>query len=187
MEENKYPVWLADKLLNCTLDWAASTKTSMQELLATITLHDSYWYNTLLGAENEWLVVINLDAVWNKAFCHNLKDWPFLIIRFQRVFCSFQVFSEYDGNYRTISEAEVTTLNGRAFAEWLDFTKLADLLPVDILQNMQAASGLSRTEISTVYSGVLSLVHTPVVEILLYSEQGIRLAINLVNESERKA
>jgi hypothetical protein len=52
-------------------------------------------------------------------------------------------------------------------------------LPLATLQNLQDEDGLTRTEFSTVYGGSLSLVHAPDIEVLLYSEQGTQLAINL--------
>jgi hypothetical protein len=88
MEEEKYPAWLADKVFT-SFNWRAATKTSMQGLLQSITLHDSGLYKTFLDKENSWVLIIQLDAIWNKEFCHNLEDWPFLILRFQKVFCSF--------------------------------------------------------------------------------------------------
>ncbi len=152
----------------------------MQELMENITLHDSYWYNTYVAGENAWVLIINLDAIWNKEFCHNMEEWPFLIIKFQKVFCSFQDFGEHDLNYRTIGDAEVVKIEGRDFADWMDFTKLAGFLPLNILQKLQDEIGLTRTEISTVYGGSLSLVHAPAVEVLLYSEQGSQLSVNLL-------
>jgi hypothetical protein len=62
----------------------------MQELLDNITLHDSGYYKTFLDKQNSWMLIIQLDAIWNKDFCHSLEDWLFLILRFQKVFCSFQ-------------------------------------------------------------------------------------------------
>ena len=147
--------------------------------MESITLHDSYWYNTYIDGENAWVLTISLDAIWNKEFCHNMEDWPFLIIKFQKVFCSFQDFGEHDGNYRTIGGVEVATIGGKEFNDWMDYTKIAGFLPLDILQNLQAEGGLMRTEITTIYGGTLSLVHALTIEVLLYSEQGSQLAINL--------
>jgi hypothetical protein len=179
MEDEKYPAWLGDKLLNNSLDWASATKVSMQELMDNITLHDAYWYNTYVAGENNWILIINLDAIWNKSFCHDSEEWPFLIIKFQKVFCSFQEFGEHDLACRTIGGVEVTSIGGKDFDDWLDFTKIAGFLPLDVLQSIQAEGSLTRTEISTIYGGSLSLVHAPATEVLLYSEQGSRLAINL--------
>lgn len=179
MEEEKYPAWLADKVLNTCFDWASATKTSMQELMESITLYDSSWYNTYIERENTWVLIISLDAIWNKKFCHNLEEWPFLIVKFQKVFCSFQDFGEHDLDYRTIGGVEVATIDGKEFEDWLDFTKIAGFLPLNVLQNIKGEGSLTRTEVSTVYGGSLSLVHALDIEVLLYSEQGSQLAINL--------
>ena len=179
MEEEKYPAWLANTVLNTSFDWAAAVKTSMQELTEIVTLHDSYWYNTYVAGENAWVLIINLDTIWNKGFCHDLEEWPFLIIKFKKVFCSFQDFGEHDLDYRIIGGVEIVSIEGKNFADWMDFTKIAGFLPLDVLQSIQNERGLTRTEISTIYGGSLSLVHAPEVEILLYSEQGSQLAINL--------
>ena len=178
MEDEKYPAWLADKVFT-SFDWTRATKTSMQELLDNITLHDSGCYKTFLDRENSWVLVIQLDAIWNKKFCHNLEDWPFLILRFQKVFCSFQEFADDEPSASIIGEVELTVIDSKNFADWMDFTKIAEFLPLDILQNLKGESGLTRTEIATVYGGSLSLVHAPAIEILLYSEQGGQLAVNL--------
>ncbi|MDO7887028.1 hypothetical protein [Hymenobacter cheonanensis] len=178
MEAEKYPTWLAHKVLT-DFDWAAATKTSMQELLKNITLHDSGCYKTFLDRVNSWVLVIQLDAIWNKDFCYNLEDWPFLILKFQKVFCSFQEFTEYELGSSIIGEAEALTIDSKSFADWMDYTKIAGFLPLDILQNLQAEGGLTRTEISTIYGGSLSLVHASAIEVLLYSEQGSQLAVNL--------
>jgi hypothetical protein len=61
----------------------------------------------------------------------------------------------------------------------MDFTKIAGFLPLDVLQEIQKEGSLTRTEINTIYGGSLSLVHASEVEILLYSEQGSQLAIDL--------
>jgi hypothetical protein len=179
MEDEKYPAWLADKVMNTSFDWRAATKTSIQELMEDITLHDSCWYNTYVESENAWVLIINLDAIWNKDFCHKMEEWPFLIIKFQKVFFSFQDFSEYDLAYRTIGSVEVVAIGGKDFTDWMDFTKIAGFLPLDILQNLQSEGNLTRTEISTVYGGSLSLIHAPAIEVLLYSEQGSQLSVNL--------
>jgi hypothetical protein len=73
----------------------------------------------------------------------------------------------------------VTVLDGKDFDDWMDFTKIAGFLLLDTLQNLKGEVGLTRTEISTVYGGSLSLVHAPAIEVLLYSAQGSQLAINL--------
>jgi hypothetical protein len=178
MEEEKYPAWLADKVFT-SFDWTKATNTSLQELLKSITLHDSGWYKTFLDRENSWVLIIQLDAIWNKNFCHNLEDWPFLIIRFHKVFCSFQEFSEYELGSSIIGEVEVIAVSGKEFDDWMDFTKIAGFLPLNILQNLQSEGNLTRTEISTVYGGSLSLIHAPAIEVLLYSEQGSQLSVNL--------
>jgi len=151
----------------------------MQELLNSITLHDSGCYKTLLDNKNSWVLIIQLDAIWNKEFCHNLEEWPFLILRFEKVFCSFQEFTEYELGSSIIGEVEVTVMNGKNFDDWIDLTKIAGFLSLDILQNLKGESELTRTEISTVYGGSLSLVHAPAIEVLLYSEQGSLLSVNL--------
>lgn len=178
MEDEKYPAWLADKVFT-SFDWTSATKTSMQVLLDSITLHDSGCYKTFLDRQNSWVLVIQLDAIWNKDFCHNLEDWPFLILRFQKVFCSFQEFTAYELGSSIIGDVEVSVIDSKSFDDWMDFTKIAGFLPLDILQKLQDEIGLTRTEISTVYGGSLSLFHAPAIEILLYSEQGSQLAVNL--------
>ena len=154
----------------------------MQELLALVTLHDSYWYNTFIEDSNSWILVIKLDAFWNKAFCHNLEDWPFLVIKFQRVICSFQNFGEYDNDYRIIGSAEAAIVNSARFTEWVNFGQVAGLFSPDTVAKDVPVKNLTRTEIATIYSGSLSLVHAPIIEVLLYSEQGSQLAINLSAE-----
>ncbi|GAA4505015.1 hypothetical protein GCM10023172_32250 [Hymenobacter ginsengisoli] len=179
MQAEKYPVWLASKVLTTSFDWKKATKASMCDLLAVITLHDSYWYNTYFEDANSWILVIKLDAFWNKVFCHNLEDWPFLIIKLQNVFCSFQEFSENDNDYRVIGSAESILINNARLKEWLSFGQVSGLLLPDASAKAIEAKSVYRTEISTVYGGSLSLVHAPSIEILLYSEQGSQLAINL--------
>jgi len=179
MEEEKYPAWLADMVLNTSFDWKKAIKTSMRELLAVITLHDSCWYNTFVEDGNAWVLVISLDAVWNKAFCHNLQDWPFLILRFRRVFCSFQDFNDYDNDHRIIGDAESSLMNSGRLFEWVRFGQVSGLLSSDATKKVIEVKSVCRTEISTVYGGSLSLVHAPEVEILLYSKQGSQLPINL--------
>jgi hypothetical protein len=178
MEYENYPAWLADKVFT-SFDWTGATKTSIQELLNSITLHDSGHYKTFLDRQNSWVLIIQLDAIWNKGFCHNLEDWPFLILKFQKVFCSFQEFTEYELGSSIIGEVEVTGMDSKDFDDWMDFTKMAGLLPLDILQNLKSESGLTGTKISTVYGGSLSLVHAPAIEVLLYSAQGSQLSINI--------
>ena len=180
MEEDKYPAWLAEKLLNFSLDWTKCTKTSMSELLSCITLHDSYWYTTSLQDANSWVLIISLDAIWNKKFCHNLENWPFLLIRFQNVLCAFQDFTEDDGYYRTIGNAETAVLEMSKMADWISLTRKVGFFTVDSYVNAQAVASLNRTEISTIYGGALSLVHAPGVDILLYTEEGSLLPINLI-------
>jgi hypothetical protein len=178
MEEEKYLAWLADRVFT-SFDWTKATNTSLQELLQVITLHDSGWYKTFLDKENSWVLIIQLDAIWNKEFCHNLEEWPFLIIKFKKVFCSFQDFDEHDLACHIISGAEVVAIGGKDFDDWMDFTKIAGLLSLDVLRNLQNEGNITRTEISTVYGGSLSLVHAAAIEVLLYSEQGSQLSINL--------
>lgn len=179
MKDEKYPAWLANKVLNSYFDWATATKTSMPDLLENITLHDSCWYTIYLEKGNAWIIVIVLDTVWNKAFCHNPEEWIFLIIKFTKVFCSFQKFDEDDFKSPIISDVEVVSLGGKDFTDWMDFTKIAGIFPLDALQDIESRGHLARTEISTVCGGSLSLVHAPAIEVLLYSEQGSQLAINL--------
>jgi hypothetical protein len=178
MEDEKCPAWLADKVFT-SFDWPKATKTSMPKLLNSITLHDSGCYKTFLDSKNSWVVIIQLDAIWNKDFCHNLEDWPFLILRFQKVFCSFQESTDDELGSSVIGDVEVMSIGGKDFDDWLDFTKIAGFLPLDVLQGIQAEGSLTRTEISTVYGTSLPLVHAPAIKVLLYSEQGSQLAINL--------
>jgi hypothetical protein len=44
-------------------------------------------------------------------------------------------------------------MDSKDFDDWMDFTKMAGLLPLDSLQNLKDESGLTRTKISTVYGG----------------------------------
>jgi hypothetical protein len=179
MEDEKYPAWLADKVLDYSFEWRTATKTSMQELLGVITLHDSGWCNTFIEDSNAWILVINLDSFWNKVFCHNLEDWPYLIIRLGHVHCSFQNFNEYDNDCRIIGSAESELVNGKRLNDWLNFGQISGLLSPDSTKKVSEIANLCRTEISTVYGGYLSLVHAPAIEVLLYSEQGSQLAVNL--------
>jgi hypothetical protein len=133
MEDEKYPAWLADKVLTTSFDWKTASKASMHDLLAVVTLHDSYWYNTYVEDANAWILIIKLDAVWNKAFCHNLKDWPFLIIKFQHICCAFQNFSKDDNDYRVIGDAESVLVNSGRLSEWLSFGQVSGLLPHDAI------------------------------------------------------
>jgi hypothetical protein len=179
MEYEKYPAWLADKVLDYAFEWQTATRTSMQELLGAITLHDSSWCNTFIEDGNAWVLVVKLDAFWNKAFCHNLQEWPYLIIRLGHVYCSFQNFSEYDNDCRIIGSAETESVNGRRLNEWLSFGQISGLLAPDATKQASKIASLCRTEISTAYGGSLLLIHAPAIEVLLYSEQGSQLSINL--------
>ncbi|MCB2377459.1 hypothetical protein LGH70_07695 [Hymenobacter sp. BT635] len=178
MEDDRYPEWLADKLLNVTFDWNAARKISISDFFECVSLHDSSWYGTSMDRGNAIIWVIHLDAIWNKDFCHILEDWPFLIIRIQNVLSTFQDFTSYDGFYSTISSAATKPVNIPDFKEWVDFSKVAELFPADFYQRLSHISDLNRTDIETIYGGSLTVIHQPMVELLLYTEQGIPLAIN---------
>lgn len=151
----------------------------MHELLENITLHDSSWYTIYLERGNAWVIVIVLDTVWNKTFCQNPGEWTFLVLKFPKVFCSFQKFNKDDFICPILSDVEVMSIGGKDFADWMDFTKIAGLFPLDVLQDIEIQGHLDRTELSTVCGGYLSLVHAQPIEVLLYSEQGSQLVINL--------
>ena len=179
MEEDIYPNWLADKLFNNKLDWKTATSTTLEKLLTHVTLHDSGWYNTVLTGADNWVLVIQLDAIWNKEFCHQLTDWPFLLVKFKQVLCSCQDLSP-DASYGSIiSDAETTALTSSSFTEWMNLADIANLLPVEVMPGLRQSQDLQRTRISTIYGGSLTLIHKPAVELLLYTDNGMQLAIEL--------
>jgi hypothetical protein len=70
-------------------------------------------------------------------------------------------------------------VNGGRLSEWLSFGQVSGLLPHDAINKTSEMKSLSRTDISTMYGGSLLLVHATAIEVLLYSEQGSQLSINL--------
>lgn len=180
--DDLYPTWLAEKLANYSFSWEKSISTSFPELLGRITLHDSYWHYTLSPSDNSLLLVIELDAIWNKDFCYQQETWPYLIIKIGRVISSFHDFTQDD--FRgPISDVESSQINTSRFNEWLEFAKVYELLLADLYQGFPAKQVMHRTEISTVYGGVLSITHEVSIQILLYTADGQPLKIKLINQS----
>ena len=179
MEDDKYPQWLGDLLLNNTFDWKNSTKITMEHLLEHVTLHDSVWYNTCLEQGSSWLLIISLDAIWNKEFCYYLEDWPFLVIRVSDVLSAFLDFHHDDSFYQTIGSADATSVNIKDFKEWTELGKSICLYPNDFYRRLSSMAKLTRTEITTIYGGTLALIHSSEISVLLYTESGEKLSINL--------
>lgn len=148
-------------------------------LFENVTLHDSVWYSTFLEQENSWVLVISLDAIWNKEFCHHLEDWPFLIIKVHDVLSAFQDFIKDDSFYHTISIADSAAVNLKDFKEWSELGKSIGIYPNDFHGRLAEMKRLKRTEITTIYGGMLSLIHSPEISVLLYTEAGEMLSVNL--------
>ncbi|MDU0372416.1 hypothetical protein ACFPAF_18590 [Hymenobacter endophyticus] len=182
VHDDLYPAWLTEHLANYSFNWENSVSTSFPELLDSITLHDSYWHHTISPGDNSIVLVIELDAIWNKSFCYQQTNWPYLIIRINRVINSFNDFTQDD--FRgTIGDTESLQVNISRFNEWLEFAKVYDLLPVDLYEHFPIRKSMHRTEISTVYGGVLSITHEASIQTLLYTADGQSLKINIKNRS----
>ena len=176
--DDHFPVWLTQQLANYSFDWKTSTTTSFPDLLRHITLHDSGWYHTLSSNDNSMLLVIELDAIWNKEFCHQQEIWPYLIIKIRRVINSLNDFTQ-DDFLGVISDVESLPINTVRFKEWIEFAQVYELLPTDLYRHFPIEQPLHRTEISTVYGGVLSITHESPIQILLYSANGQQLEIDM--------
>ncbi|GGF23961.1 hypothetical protein [Hymenobacter cavernae] len=179
MNKDIYPKWLGKHILNDSFSWDKSTRTTFPVLLEQITLHDSQWYTTFFEMDNSLVMVIELDAVWNKEFCYNSEEWPFLIIRFNNVLCTFSNFNRDDYPVKTISSAETSIIDNIKFNSWYNSAKDLGILSKPFYERDSKNIIIHRTEIDTIYSGTSTFFHAVLIETLFYSNMGQLLPIQL--------
>lgn len=119
-EEDDYPVWLGDYLINDKFPWHKGLNTSFQEFQKKYTLHDSYlislYYDMCDTASG--IIAIHWDAVWlpdSIALSTSIvAEYPFLLIKIGEVreVSTSGYFNLKDG-YFTIYNAQIESIDKR--------------------------------------------------------------------------
>jgi hypothetical protein len=188
MQYSALPKWLAESIAHNSFAWNEAATTTFPQLLQHITLHDSIWNYTLIHEEYSLLLFIQLDSFWNKDFCHQLEDWPFLVIKINKPLSNFYDFAEKENAVNIISHAESNSILYSKLSAWLTVGKELEIIPVEFYQQLKNST-IYRTEISTM-GGAFSCTHLEDINVLLYTVEGRPLSVNLsgkgISSSEHK-
>lgn len=88
-ENDYYPHWLSQGILENSFPWDKAQTASMPAFLSQYTLHDSPWIGFWFGAA-EPIALIRWDTFWHKEQIpfpgNNVADWPILIMKFTRLY-----------------------------------------------------------------------------------------------------
>ncbi|RSK31728.1 hypothetical protein [Hymenobacter metallilatus] len=181
MQNGTLPKWLTETLINGISIWNKAASTSFPHLLQQITLHDSIWSYAFIPEVDRLVLIIQLDSHWNKDFCHQLDDWPYLAIEITEPLNTSYIVAA-DPVTNIISKAASESVAYSNFTEWISAGKSLGIIPTNYPQLPQY-SVIHRTEIETI-GGYFSCIHQEAIRILLYSSGGESLAINF---SHRKS
>lgn len=105
-ENDYYPAWLSDCILNDTFPWQAAHTVSMPDFLAQYTLHDSPWIGFWFG-NGEPMAVIRWDTFWQQERLSfpgsEVAQWPILVIKFARVY-QYLIAGKWDAEEVVLGE-----------------------------------------------------------------------------------
>jgi hypothetical protein len=89
IDNDYYPRWLSQGLLENSFAWNRAQTSSMPAFLAQYTLHDSPWIGFWFGA-GEPIALIRWDTFWHKDRIpfpgSNVAEWPLLLMKFTRLY-----------------------------------------------------------------------------------------------------
>ena len=120
-EQEYYPIWLGQSVLNDDFQWSQSKLCSVQEFLEKYTLHDSIWVLIKhdVAYADEALIVIRWDSVWLPDEIAEssgvVQDWPILLIKLDGVDqISTLGYENIGGIQRGIASAEIESIDGKS-------------------------------------------------------------------------
>lgn len=165
----RYPDRLGGDLLGGGLPWEEAVEVTVPRFLSRYTLHDSYWIGLYLQPKAEAVALIRWDAYWNEGLVvhprETVTDWPVLLVRFERVYQTFNTYPGLDedreilsGLPETISDAASATLAPVEREALLD-TILRARQEADAFSDFLLDDTLHRTTISPAYRSWVEIWH----------------------------
>lgn len=121
-EDQFYPLWLYQKLVEDDLPWGNKSSYDLSGFLSKYTLHDSYWVGLFLHVafDKSATLAFQWDSVWLPdevvKGSYFVDDWPFLFIRINQLDeMSTANFVELDRVNRAIGDVEVLEIEGAMY------------------------------------------------------------------------
>lgn len=165
------PSWLTDAVMNDRLDWSKALPSSFPLLLERVNLHDANWIAIHANIWQENILVIELDAHWNKEYIgsqHLESGSPFLIINIPN---TLQIqFHSTDPT--TIGMAVSNPVDKQVLQHLLPTQSGSTLFPPEYMAKIRKTPALHHTSIYDVYGGGISILHEPEIRILLIDRTG---------------
>jgi hypothetical protein len=171
--KDTYPNWLVEKSFNDYFDWNHGLYSTFEKFLEYGTLHDSYWCGIQNYLDNSVNLIVNFDAFWNQELAEHpsskVKEWPYLIIKVERVFnIEFESNEDCGGTIGNLETELITLENKDSFLE--------SICSQNILKSQLAESIIDheiyKTKIEDVCSGYINLIHTKTIRLIMYNSEG---------------
>lgn len=171
--KDTYPIWLVEKSFDDCFDWHQGLYSTFEKFMEYGTLHDSYWCGIQNYLDNSVNLIINFDAFWNQELAEHsgskVKEWPYLIIKVERVFnVEFESNEDCGGTIGNLETELISLEKKEAFVE--------SICAQNILNSKLAESVIDseifKTKIEDVCSGYINLIHTKTIKLLMYSSEG---------------
>lgn len=116
-----------------------------------VTYHDSYWIGSFTNPYLEYILIIQLDAFWNRTYSEydeQKQEWPFSIIK---------IGSVASVRYKVYDNSTAATISST---------------------ESELVEGIAITQFNDIYGGLIEFTHQPDIAVLLMSEQGEYLNAN---------
>ncbi len=164
--------WISEACFQDTFDWSKSYKTNFIDFFKYVMLHDSYWVAININTDYEAILIIELDAIWNKEYClksRENKDWPYLVIKISDL---FNIFFNRDRKESIIYSATSKIVTKFEIEKLIELSKTSNVFYEDLFKNFNVNDELHRTRIEDVGDGNIEIYHKSEIKVLLIEKNG---------------
>jgi len=184
MNEKTIPNWLAGDILNNTLNYEKSIKTTFATFLNYVTLHDSLLLSLSVCSNIETFMIFQFDELWNIDFASNTdasNHLPFLVINIPKTFNIS--FSQKDC---TIGNIDISNCKSESFSineieKLIDKFLESKLLQTTFYESLIDSNNLQKTTFFYCCGDILEILHDAEIQIYLISQDSTYINISLDN------
>jgi hypothetical protein len=170
--EQHNPEWLSKAVFNDSFDWSKSITTTFQTFFEFVTLHDSRWETVTLNPTNETILLIELDAFWNKKYTLKFREddtWPYLIFKIPNV---INISYNTIDFATTIVESSCITIDSIQIEELVGVLSETTIFPKELSSRLIKFKEVHKTRFNDVYGGNIEILHSPEILVLLIDRNG---------------
>jgi len=184
MNEKIIPDWLASGVLNNTLNYDKSIKTSFKTFLNFVTLHDSRLLLASVCSDIETFLILEFDELWNCDFASNTDDSnhsPFLVIKIPETLNISFSLKEYPINRIDICDCKSESISIDEIMILIDKFLDSKLFQTTFYEKLIDCKDLQKTTFFYCCGDSLEILHDAEIQLYLIDQDGTYRNISFDN------